>query len=137
DWSSDVCSSDLKLCKLVYIVGYLRGTEFPGRGLHFFGETIQPMDEVEFRFFEFNRFDNRCLGVKATFLKHRVNPGIGVLNKRAGVSLEINRFFRIKEQPLLRLHLEKEIFKRAHPDIIIQNLLLLIAETFYLTQFFG
>ena len=45
--------------------------------------------------------------------KKRLNACVGVLDKRSGVSIEVNRLLRVERHILARINLQNEVFKRT------------------------
>ena len=51
-----------------------------------------------------------------SFTKHRLNTSISILNKRACITIEVDRLFRIKRHIFTRIYFQNEIFQCTQTD---------------------
>ena len=52
-----------------------------------------------------------CHTVFSSLPQNGLNTGISILNKRTGIPVKINRFFRIEHHGLFRIHFQYKIFQ--------------------------
>ena len=92
-------------------------------------ESIQDLDDTDLLWREFHvTGENRCIMCKSLCIRlaeDRLDTSMSILNKRTGVTIEIDRLLRIKEHGLARIHLKNEVLKSTKADHLEERILLL------------